>query len=52
LHPELSAEDIEHIDSAGGFSLGEPHMHNLNVEKYVPAATSSGRRSLCPDPDL
>jgi len=35
LHPELSAEDIEHIDSAGGFSLGEPHMHNLNVEKYV-----------------
>ena len=35
LHIELSAQDIEDIDAAGGFSLGEPHVHNLNAEKYV-----------------
>jgi aryl-alcohol dehydrogenase-like predicted oxidoreductase len=35
LDLELSAEDIEHIDSAGGFSLGEPHRHNLNGEMFV-----------------
>jgi aryl-alcohol dehydrogenase-like predicted oxidoreductase len=34
----LSTEDIERLDSASGFSLGEPHVHNLEGEAYVTSA--------------
>ena len=38
LDLELSSEDIRRLDSAGGFSLGEPHVHNQEGEKYVTSA--------------
>ncbi|MFD2421890.1 aldo/keto reductase [Amycolatopsis pigmentata] len=34
----LSTEDTERLDSAAGFSLGEPHVHNLEAEAYVTSA--------------
>ncbi|MGW8066848.1 aldo/keto reductase [Streptomyces ziwulingensis] len=33
----LTEQDMTELDSAGGFTLGEPHVHNREGEKYVTA---------------